>query len=111
MRLVAAAFSVLGALGCLYVPVSAYQNNLSTGYPFLLAIPAIGVALALIGVTGGLLTWRGRKSGPWLLLLGTIGGLVAWPWLVPAIIYLLATAISVVALRIAPRATGTSRFA
>lgn len=107
MRLAATALSVIGALVSLYVPLSAYQNNLSTGYPFPLAIPTIGAVFALVGFAGGFLTWRDRTLGPVLLLVGTIGGFVAWPWLVPGLVYLLATAVSLGALLIASRATGT----
>jgi hypothetical protein len=108
VRIAAVALSTLGALVSLYVPVDAYRNNLGTGFPTPAAFFVIGAAFALIGVAGGLLTWHGRRLGPWLLVLGTIGGLMAWPWLSAAIIYLVATAIGVLSLRIAPRPTGTT---
>jgi hypothetical protein len=112
MRVVAVALSLLGASVSLYVPIDAYRNNLNTGFPTPTAFFVIGAAFAAVGIAGGVLTWRGKKLGPWLLLLGTIGGLVAWPWLTPAIIYLLGTAVSVASLRMARGATHTSkRFA
>jgi len=101
------AFSMLGALVNLSLPVTTYQNNLSAGFPTP-AFFGMGAAFALVGAAAGLLIWRGRKLGPWLLVLGTIGGLVAWPWFTTGIIYLLATAVSVVSLRMVSRPTGTT---
>lgn len=89
---------MLGALVSFYVPLAAYQVNLGTGFPTPPVFFVLGAAFAAVGVAGGLLTWRRSKFGSWLLLIGTIAGLALWPWLTTALIYLLASAISVVAL-------------
>ena len=106
MRVAAVALSMLGALVSLYVAFAAYQNYPTVDSKSFFTFFAIGGAFALLGAAGGLFTWRGRKFGSGLLLLETIGGRVAWPWLAAAIVYLLATALSIVSLRMAPRATG-----
>lgn len=102
MRMAALALAVLGASVSLYVAFAAYQNYPTVDSKSFFTFFVLGCAFALVGVVGGALTWRRRMIGAWLLLLGAIGGLLAWPWLVPAIIYLLAVAVSVVSHRMAP---------
>jgi hypothetical protein len=112
MRAVAVAVSLLGALVSLYVPIDAYRNSLNTGFPTPVAFFVVAALLALVGIIGAILTWRGTKLGTAVLLLGTIGGLVVWPWLVPALIFLLATMVSAATLWMASRATqGMRRLA
>lgn len=90
MRVAAATITLLGALVSLYVPFDAYRNGLNSGYPTPPIFLILGVVFAAAGLAAGVLIWRGRRLGLWLLLAAALGGLAAWPWLVAGMIYLLA---------------------
>jgi len=108
MRIAVVALAVLGALVSVYVPLAAYQNNLSTSYPFPAAFFVVGAVLASIGAAAAVLVWRGSKVGRWLLVAATVASVAAWPWLPAAMIYLLAVVASVLSSRMAHGASGTT---
>lgn len=102
MRAIALIASCGGVLISLYVSLDAYRNSAATSYPFQWAFLATSLVFAAVGVAGALLTWRSNRLGPWLLIGGAFGGFAVWPWLSAGLAYLVAAALSFIALAASP---------
>ena len=120
MRVAALVLAGVGVLLSLYVTAAANKNlattqDFSIAYIATIEVLATGVVLASFGVVGAALTWRSQRLGPWLLVVAALGWLLvvsalvgfcdecrqafAWPWRAAGIAYLLAAAVSFVAIR------------